>query len=676
MTAVQGQATVSRVSLSQPAALRFKDDVFFHDQITTKERATVRLLLGGKGTLTIREQSQVTLEESATPEGARRSVLGLVSGKVGAAIAHGLMKPGESVEIRTPNAVAAVRGTVLIAEYIPPPENATASKPILLASAAPGPFLAQASGTGGTSNFVVLSGQVNVTVTGQPPIILGPLQAVQVTATPTGVQSGAVQTITPAQAAQAAQGLGPVKPQTSGDAGGGKVAQAQVQVAAAVTNVILQQTAGQAVPTSSFTQSSSPANTVAPLIPEVSSSTLSTTNTTTTDTTTTTSTTTSSTTNTTTADTTTSSTSTITPTNLVQNPGFETGNLTNWTLSGAGSALSTFGSGAFSPPVGNYMAIISNGEGAVNNTTSTLSQSVQSLSPGTVYLITFNYNFMSNEYPNQSSVYNDTFEAKLLVGDTTTLLASASRDSSTFNTDKGTISGGGFSLSEGNGYTGFLSASKTVEVNGTSATLQFQVFDVGDTVVDSAVLLDSVSLTPDPPLYLLTNGQTLTGPGLDALVEVSNQSATFDSVLVSSGPAPDGVSSVSLSGPLLHAQQATLNVPFSLLGLLDGARCAPVHRSPWCGLRGASITSAQPRGQPSLTSGARRLPWIRTLACRSGRDGRWTTEVPSSRPRAAQPSPHRRCSNWTPRSSKPPRPSSALSARPMPIRRWAVQPLP
>jgi hypothetical protein len=265
VTGIQGQATVSRVALPQPAALRFKDDVFFRDQIATREHSTVRLLLGGKGSLTVREQSQLTLDEAVTPDGGRRSVIGLLAGKIGAAIAHALMRPGESVEIHTPNAVAAVRGTVLIAEYIPPQGSAAASQPILLASAAPGPVLAQAAGAGGTSNFFVLSGQVTITPQGQPPLTLGPLQAVSVTATPGGVQAGAVRNITPAEAAEAAQGLETGKPHT-GEVEGGKTAQAQAEVAAAIANVILQAT-GQPT-TTTVTAPPTPTNTVTPVVPQ------------------------------------------------------------------------------------------------------------------------------------------------------------------------------------------------------------------------------------------------------------------------------------------------------------------------------------------------------------------------------------------------------------------------
>jgi FecR protein len=250
VTAIQGQARVARQALPQPASLRFRDDVFFRDLITTRERSTVRLLLGGKGTLTIREQSQVTLDESVAPDGTRQSVLVLLAGKIGAAIARALMRPGESVEIHTPNAVAAVRGTVLIAEYLPPQGRVAAPQPVLLASAAPQGFLAQAPGApGGTSNFLVLSGQAIITPQGQSPLALGSLQAVSVTTGPAGVQAGAIQTLTTAQAVQAAQGLQTGKAHT-GEAEG--TAQAQALVAAALANAILQ-AAGQAPTTPAYT---------------------------------------------------------------------------------------------------------------------------------------------------------------------------------------------------------------------------------------------------------------------------------------------------------------------------------------------------------------------------------------------------------------------------------------
>lgn len=235
VTALQGQASVTRVALPQPSPLHFKDSVYFRDQIATRERSTVRLLLGGKGTLTIREQSQVTLDDAVTGEGKSRSVISLLVGKIGAAIARGLMSPGEEVEVRTPNAVAAVRGTVFVAEYIPPAKTAEAPKPVLLASSAPGPFLAQAPAAGGTSNFFVLSGSVTVTVQGQAPVSVGAMQSVSVTVGAAGTQAGPVQQMSQSQVQQATQGLEATKSHTSETS---QTAEAQAQVATVVADAV------------------------------------------------------------------------------------------------------------------------------------------------------------------------------------------------------------------------------------------------------------------------------------------------------------------------------------------------------------------------------------------------------------------------------------------------------
>ncbi len=246
VTAVQGQATVARNSVAAPAALHFKDTVYLNDQITTRENSTVRLLLGGKGILVIREQSQLTLDESPTAEGGRRASVRMLSGKIGAAISRPLMRQGDEVEIRTPNAVAAVRGTVFIIEYIPPEGQAATSGPILLASAAPGPLLAQGvEGTGGTTNLFVLSGQVGLTPQGQSPLLVGALQTVSVSGAVGGPQASPIQTMTPAQANQAAQGLSAGKPLT-GLSDGSMSAQTQQELATQLTNHCSSKPAGGA----------------------------------------------------------------------------------------------------------------------------------------------------------------------------------------------------------------------------------------------------------------------------------------------------------------------------------------------------------------------------------------------------------------------------------------------
>ncbi|PYM95550.1 MAG: hypothetical protein DME04_04375 [Candidatus Rokuibacteriota bacterium] len=114
VTKVVGTATVARASLPQPAPLHFKDDVRLHDRITTGENSAVRVLLGGKATVTARERSVLTITEIPGTATVR-----LAAGRAAIAVAKEKMKSGEIVEIRTPNAVVAVRGTVVIAEVEP-----------------------------------------------------------------------------------------------------------------------------------------------------------------------------------------------------------------------------------------------------------------------------------------------------------------------------------------------------------------------------------------------------------------------------------------------------------------------------------------------------------------------------------------------------------------------------
>jgi len=113
-----GEATVARGTTTQPLALKTRDDVFMQDRISTKERSLVHVLLGGKALLTVRELSVLTITEDGG-----RATVDLQSGKVGLAVVRQRMKPGEIIEIRTPHAVAAVRGTVLVVEIVPGAEN-------------------------------------------------------------------------------------------------------------------------------------------------------------------------------------------------------------------------------------------------------------------------------------------------------------------------------------------------------------------------------------------------------------------------------------------------------------------------------------------------------------------------------------------------------------------------
>jgi hypothetical protein len=175
VTTLDGNVTVTRVALP-PQPLKFKDDVFVDDKVATGERSLARMLLGGKAVVTVRERSVLTITEVPG-----KATIDLSAGKIAVAVAKDKMRPGESVEIRAANAVAGIRGTVVVAEV------STAS--------------AQAGDAGGaTGTFWVLRGQVEAFLANQAgnAVLVGALQQ---------FRGGAVTNIVPSQMAQILHGL-------------------------------------------------------------------------------------------------------------------------------------------------------------------------------------------------------------------------------------------------------------------------------------------------------------------------------------------------------------------------------------------------------------------------------------------------------------------------------------
>jgi hypothetical protein len=125
VTTVNGDATLIRaVAATQPVSLRMRDEIFVRDRIQTREHSLVRVLLGGKALITVRELSVLTVTEEAG-----RVTVDLQSGKVGVAVVKARMRPGEIIEIRTPNATAAVRGTVFVVDVDPVQPGQAGSMP-------------------------------------------------------------------------------------------------------------------------------------------------------------------------------------------------------------------------------------------------------------------------------------------------------------------------------------------------------------------------------------------------------------------------------------------------------------------------------------------------------------------------------------------------------------------
>ena len=141
VTALEGNVTATRAAVPQPVVLKFKDDVFVNDRVVIGDRSLARLLLGGKAVVTVRERSALTITEVPG-----RSTIDLKSGTIAAAVAQDKMRPGEQIEVRTPNGVASVRGTAFIVEIV----NASMS---------------DGNAQGGTAvNHYVLTGEIVLTV--------------------------------------------------------------------------------------------------------------------------------------------------------------------------------------------------------------------------------------------------------------------------------------------------------------------------------------------------------------------------------------------------------------------------------------------------------------------------------------------------------------------------------
>jgi hypothetical protein len=189
VTSLQGTADLQRVSttgappLVQP--LKFKDEVRVADRITTGDQSLVRILMSGKAVVTVRERSSLTITETTTT-----STIEIHGGKIALAVAKERMNAGERIDIKTPNAVAGVRGTVVITEV--------------------GQFTAQAGGTPpGSVNtrFTLLTGALEVNLLDASgrrgaTFTMGPLQQLSLTGfTP---PSGGPRTITRAQGQAAA----------------------------------------------------------------------------------------------------------------------------------------------------------------------------------------------------------------------------------------------------------------------------------------------------------------------------------------------------------------------------------------------------------------------------------------------------------------------------------------
>jgi hypothetical protein len=545
VTTIDGRATVARSALASPVSLKFKDDVFGRDRISTQENSLVRVLLGGKAILTVRELSEVTISEEPG-----RAVVTLPSGKVVLAVAKQRMRPGESVEIRTPNAVAAVRGSILAVAYdsVQNLTTAVCHSGDCTYQYAGGPTNPLPPGTGAKNGqtgpvteaerTAAVNVQTNTHAINTPEdsfqtaLLQGEaakaIQVAQFASTgsvPLPFTGPPVTELTPSNAApviaitkdtELTSGQTPL---TTGGGGSG----GSIPGGGGTGGTPGGGGTGGGTPGGGGTGGGTGGG--------------------------------------------------GTPVGSFSNGGFETGSFSSWALSGAGAVLSSLG--PVTPPQGNFMGMIFTGGNAVNGTTSTLAQSFN-VTGGKLYIVQASVSFYSDEHPFQSSIFNDTWQITARSpGQTgTTLLKQEARTdvfppgNTSVNTSTVPASGGGFTTNGPSPYgvTGFRDLTLQWTPTATGAgELAFTIFDVGDTAVDSAILIDNVAVLEDPPLYFLRAGDTLTRTTSEPLLSLTGTPMTFDTLLAigSGGRA-------SLAGPLLRAVDSDLTVPFSLLTVFQG----------------------------------------------------------------------------------------------------------
>jgi len=113
---VEGTAAVARTATPDGAPLKVKDNVFVRDLVTTGQQSKAQLLLGGKATVTMREQSALRITEVPGV-----STVEITDGTLKLAVIKDRMKAGERIDVKTPNAITAIRGTTIVTELTKTP---------------------------------------------------------------------------------------------------------------------------------------------------------------------------------------------------------------------------------------------------------------------------------------------------------------------------------------------------------------------------------------------------------------------------------------------------------------------------------------------------------------------------------------------------------------------------
>ncbi len=110
VAAVSGKATILHAAQREELPAKVEESVFVRDKITTSDLSVIRVLMGGRISLTIRERSIVSITDDPT-----RTRIDLQEGRLAFKVHEGGLRVGEVAELRTPNAITGIRGSLIVA---------------------------------------------------------------------------------------------------------------------------------------------------------------------------------------------------------------------------------------------------------------------------------------------------------------------------------------------------------------------------------------------------------------------------------------------------------------------------------------------------------------------------------------------------------------------------------
>jgi len=111
VTALKGKVKLTRRETQTD--LGFKDRLISRDVISTQDESLARVLLGGRSTVTIRELSRLGVTGTLHSTGTLRAIHELKEGEILVNVPQGLIHQGDEIQVRTPNALASIRGASL-----------------------------------------------------------------------------------------------------------------------------------------------------------------------------------------------------------------------------------------------------------------------------------------------------------------------------------------------------------------------------------------------------------------------------------------------------------------------------------------------------------------------------------------------------------------------------------